>query len=158
MKRLFLLITLFSILTTTSYSQWWVSGGNLLWPYGDVTINKNLNVDGTVNGAKYYIFLFTHAGDTNDPTITDLFNNIGTNSSWVRVSTGLYRTTFSDITFDDNKAFNTRSVALDNTDRQVNYLTYTSSSDLFIQINNFGDFTFYDPTITNLSVLLIYYP
>jgi hypothetical protein len=158
MKKLFLLFILYSFFNTTSQAQWWVSGGNLLWPYGDVSINKNLNVDGTVNGAKYYIFLFTHAGDTNDPTIIDLYNNIGTNSSWVRVSTGLYRTTFSDITFDDNKAFNTRSVALDNTDRQVNYLTYTSSSDLFIQINNFGDFTFYDPTITNLSVLLIYYP
>ena len=158
MKRLFLLITLFSILTTTSYSQWWVSGGNLLWPYGDVTINKNLNVVGSVNGAKSYILLFSHDGGTGDPAVIDLFNNLGSNSAWVRVSTGLYRTTFSDITFDDNKAFNTRSVALDNTDRQVNYLTYTSSSDLFIQINNFGDFTFYDPTITNLSVLLIYYP
>jgi hypothetical protein len=158
MKRIFLLITLFSLLTTTSYSQWWVSGGNLLWPYGDVTINKNLNVIGSVNGAKSYIFLFSHDGGTGDPAVIDLFNNIGSNSAWVRVSTGLYRTTFSDITFDDNKAFNTRSVALDNTDRQVNYLTYTSSSDLFIQINNFGDFTFYDPTITNLSVLLIYYP
>jgi hypothetical protein len=158
MKRLFLLITLYSILSTTAYSQWWVSGGNLLWPYGDVTINKNLNVDGTLNGAKYYTFLFTHAGDTTAPTITALFNTIGTNSSWVRVSTGVYRTTFTDVTFDNTKAFNTRSVGLDNGDTQFHYFTYTSGSDLYIQVNNFGDLTAYDPAIDHLPISLIYYP
>jgi hypothetical protein len=158
MKRLFLLITLISILTTTSYSQWWVSGGNLLWPYGDVTINKNLNVVGSVNGAKSYILLFSHDGSTDDPTVIDLFNNIGSNSAWVRVSTGLYRTIFTDVTFDNTKAFNTRSVGLDNGDTQFHYFTYTSGSDLYIQVNNFGDLTAYDPVIDLLPISLIYYP
>jgi hypothetical protein len=158
MKRLFLLITLISILTTTSYSQWWVSGGNLLWPYGDVTINKNLNVAGSVNGAKYYIFLFSQPGDTTDPSISNLFNNIGTNSTWVRVSTGVYRTTFTNVTFDNTKAYNSRSVALDNGDTQFHYFTYTSGTDLYIQVNNFGDLTVYDPAIDHLPISIIYYP
>jgi hypothetical protein len=158
MKKLFFLITLYSILTTTSHAQWWVSGGNLLWPYGNVTINKDLNVDGAINGAKSYVFLFSHDGGTGNPSINVLFNNIGSNSSWIRVSPGLYRTTFTDITFDNTKAFNTHSVGIDNGDTQFHYLTYINASYLYIQINNFADLTAYDPTIARLPISLIYYP
>jgi len=35
-------------LSTNSYSQWWVDGGNLIWPHGDVTINKNLFLKGLI--------------------------------------------------------------------------------------------------------------
>ena len=158
MKKLLLLITLFSLLTTSSNAQWWVSGGNLLWPYGDVSINKDLNVDGAINGAKSYVFLFTHDGSTGNPTITDFSNNIGSHDSWIRYSTGVYRTTFTDVTFDNAKVYNTRSVAVDDGDTQIHYITYTSGSYLYIQINNFADLTAYDPTISGLPISLIYYP
>ena len=40
----FLLIIVFSSL---SHAQWWVDGGNLIWPYGNVSITKgNLSVTG----------------------------------------------------------------------------------------------------------------
>ena len=35
-KTFFLLIII--TLSSNSYSQWWQSGGNLIWPYGDVEI------------------------------------------------------------------------------------------------------------------------
>jgi len=158
MKKLLFMIILISAIAPNAYSQWWVSGGNLLWPFGNVTITNDLNVNGAVNGAKYYLFLFSHDGSTGNPSVTDLFNNIGSKSSWTRVSPGLYSTTFSDVTFDDNKAFNSRSVALDNGDIQINYTTYTSGSSLFIQVYNFSTITEYDPTISRLPVSLIYYP
>jgi hypothetical protein len=158
MKRIFFLITLYSLLNTTANAQWWVSGGNLLWPYGNVTINKDLNVEGAINGAKYYVFLFTHDGGTGSPSVTELFNNIGSHDSWIRVSAGLYRSTFTDITFDNTKAFDTRSVGLDNGDTQFHFITYTSGSDLLISIKDFSTFLSYDPDISKLPISLIYYP
>jgi hypothetical protein len=49
MKKLFLLIIL--LYTIPAYSQWWVKGGNLIWPKGDVEITKgNLTLkDGYLN-------------------------------------------------------------------------------------------------------------
>jgi len=45
MKKLFFLITLYSLLGTSASAQWWVSGGNLIWPHGNVSITKgNLSV------------------------------------------------------------------------------------------------------------------
>jgi hypothetical protein len=157
MKKLFFIILLTSILSPLSFSQWWVSGGNLLWTYGDVSINKNLNVEGAVNGSKQYIFLFSYSSGFSTLNVIDLFNNIGTNSSWERVSTGLFRTTFNDVTFDENRTLNTHSVAIDLNDRQMHYFTYVSGEYLYLQINKF-DLTFYDPDITNLPITLIYYP
>ncbi len=34
------------VLTNTSQAQWWVDGGNLIWPYGNVKIAKDLTVGG----------------------------------------------------------------------------------------------------------------
>jgi hypothetical protein len=158
MKRIIFLLTFFSILSTSSYAQWWVDGGNLLWPYGDVSIMKNLNVNGTVNGAKSYLFLFTHDGGTGNPTVVDLFNNIGSHASWVRTGVGVFRTTFTGLTFDNNKVFNTRSVTIDNGDTKIHYVTYTSGSYLYLQITDFETISEYEPMLTRLPVSLIYYP
>lgn len=35
-------------LTNPSHAQWWVDGGNLIWPYGNVKIAKDLTVSGEV--------------------------------------------------------------------------------------------------------------
>jgi hypothetical protein len=158
MKLLKIVFLLSFLVSPLSYSQWWVSGGNLLWPYGDVTIKSNLNVDGTVNGAKYYNFLFTHSGDTTNPSVTDLFNNIGEHSTWERISAGKYRTTFSDVSFNNTRVLNTVSVVFDNGDTQVHYLTYTSGSYLYIQVNKLSDITAYDLSITRLPISITYYP
>jgi hypothetical protein len=62
--KLIKLIPLFFLLTSNSFSQWWVDGGNLLWPYGDVNVKENLNIDGdlkvegVINSNQYqYIIL-----------------------------------------------------------------------------------------------------
>src|SRR5574338_1083843 len=48
MSKLKIFLTLFILNSTfyigTASAQWWVQGGNLLWPYGNVTVQKNLNV------------------------------------------------------------------------------------------------------------------
>ncbi|MBE0572989.1 MAG: hypothetical protein IH618_15710 [Ignavibacteriaceae bacterium] len=47
MKTLFLFLILnCSFLIGTANAQWWVRGGNLLWPYGNVDIAKDLTVSG----------------------------------------------------------------------------------------------------------------
>ena len=50
MQKLLLLITLYSLLNTSANAQWWVSGGNLIWPHGNVSITKgSLGVDSVVS-------------------------------------------------------------------------------------------------------------
>ena len=47
MKKFFSLIFVFCYLfIDTASAQWWVRGGNLLWPHGNVDIQKDLNVGG----------------------------------------------------------------------------------------------------------------
>ena len=49
MKKIFLLLTIYFLLTTSSFSQWWTYGGNTLWPYGNVLVTKGaLQVDSVV--------------------------------------------------------------------------------------------------------------
>ena len=49
MKKFIFLLTIYCLLSTTGYSQWWTDGGNLLWPYGNVMITKaSLKVDSVV--------------------------------------------------------------------------------------------------------------
>lgn len=49
MKKIFILSFLVSLFfVSQSNAQWWVDGGNLIWPYGDVTIEKDLNINGKI--------------------------------------------------------------------------------------------------------------
>ena len=64
MKKIFLLSFLVSLLfVSQSYSQWWVQGGNLLWPYGKVSIQNNLNVSDSLifenDGKKISVHLYS---------------------------------------------------------------------------------------------------
>lgn len=46
----FLTLTLtLNLLIGSANAQWWVRGGNLLWPYGNVEIAKDLNVGGVID-------------------------------------------------------------------------------------------------------------
>ena len=51
MKKLFLtfLILNCSFLIGEASAQWWVQGGNLLWPYGTVTVKDSFSVGGNVS-------------------------------------------------------------------------------------------------------------
>lgn len=50
MRKFIFLLTIYFLLTTSSYSQWWSDGGNLLWPYGNVLITKGkLSVDSLIS-------------------------------------------------------------------------------------------------------------
>lgn len=43
MKKILFAFLMFFLFTSLLQAQWWTSGGNLLWPYGDVKINKGLS-------------------------------------------------------------------------------------------------------------------
>ena len=106
-------ILLFSILTLTltlnlfigtASAQWWVRGGNLLWPYGNVEIAKDLTVHGetnldsnvTISGDLTVAGDFTENGIkefsafivwnlNSDPTVTILKNTTGSTFTWDNV-------------------------------------------------------------------------
>ncbi len=44
-----LLIVNCTLLIGTANAQWWVDGGNLIWPYGDVKVLNNFDVGGTIS-------------------------------------------------------------------------------------------------------------
>jgi hypothetical protein len=101
MKKLFLLLIVnCSFLIGTASAQWWVRGGNLLWPYGDVVIQKDLEVEGEVTfdsstvidgklavdtlvegGVKEYIARINWNMNS-DPTVTELKNTTGATFTW----------------------------------------------------------------------------
>jgi hypothetical protein len=102
MKKVFLLSFFVSLLFTSLLNaQWWVRGGNLLWPYGDVVIQKDLEVNGVVtldsnvtiygdlavdgaiteNGVKELLAYIVWNLDS-DPTVTVLKNTTGSTFTW----------------------------------------------------------------------------
>lgn len=53
-SKIFLLSFFVSFLfVSPSQAQWWVKGGNLIWPYGNVTVEKNLSVNGVIKNIRY---------------------------------------------------------------------------------------------------------
>ena len=56
-KKFSLIFVICCLFIGTASAQWWVRGGNLLWPYGDVTVQKNLGVgiNLTVNDSLFFI-------------------------------------------------------------------------------------------------------
>ena len=60
MSKLKIFLTFFILNSTfyinTANAQWWVDGGNLIWPYGDVTIQNDLNLGKslTLNDTIYF--------------------------------------------------------------------------------------------------------
>jgi|GEM_PF-5426988 len=122
-----LLIVHCTLLIGTANAQWWVSGGNLLWPYGTVSVSDsfsvggNANIDGnltvdnsltangdltyggTLNGVKVYTALLSQEL-TSDPGAIVLENNLGS-ITWTRDGTGRYTATFLDFTITSTKLF-----------------------------------------------------
>lgn len=95
MKKLLLLSFLVSLfLVSQSNAQWWVDGGNLIWPYGDVTVSKNLIVNGQIvgnNSSSYKVYsILISQEDTFDPTVNILENTLGVTIAWIRAYAGIY--------------------------------------------------------------------
>ncbi|MBV6421209.1 MAG: hypothetical protein DAHOPDDO_02483 [Ignavibacteriaceae bacterium] len=104
---LFSILTLaltLNLLIGSANAQWWVRGGNLLWPYGNVEIAKDLTVSGvttldsnvsvggdlevsgsvTENGIKE-LTVFIVWNLNSDPTVTVLKNTTGSTFTWDNV-------------------------------------------------------------------------
>ena len=80
MIKYFLLILMLIFLSTKSYSQWWTSGGNLIWPYGKVSITKSpLEVDtvASVNGN----LTLTDQGRNSAVSLSQTHINVNTDST-----------------------------------------------------------------------------
>ena len=102
MKKLFLTLLILNctLLIGEATAQWWVQGGNLLWPYGDVSIAKDLHVSGSIinenynrfesNTATYvYLALLTQSGN-DAPTAIIIENTFPDTITWARTSPGIY--------------------------------------------------------------------
>ena len=68
MKKLYLILFLISfILISSGKAQWWVDGGNLIWPYGDVSITKGDLIIGDqlqhLNTYKVFLFKLDYSTD-----------------------------------------------------------------------------------------------
>lgn len=106
LKLFFLLLIVHcTLLIGTASAQWWVQGGNLLWPYGDVSISKDLYVTGSIinqnynrfesNTATYvYIALLTQSG-SDAPTAIIIENTFPDTIIWHRTSSGIYTATLT---------------------------------------------------------------
>ncbi len=100
-KTLFFVIII--TLTSNSYCQWWVSGGNILWPYGDVSITKgNLSVSGNIHSDsiitsskfQHIILRFSKNGDDQEFSLTVYRNDTNTSVDTVYWSGGTYGTNY----------------------------------------------------------------
>ncbi len=96
-RTLFFLIII--AFTSSSYSQWWTSGGNLIWPYGNVSITKgNLSVSGNIHSDsiitsskfQHIILWFSKNGDDQELNVTVYRNDTGTTIDSVYWSGGTY--------------------------------------------------------------------
>ena len=88
-----LLILNCTLLIDEATAQWWVQGGNLLWPYGNVNIEKDLNVNGTITNDgvrpyKVYSAILTQTG-TGQVVHTVLENTLGITFTGARQGVGL---------------------------------------------------------------------
>jgi hypothetical protein len=165
MTKYFILILMLIFLPTKSYSQWWTSGGNLIWPYGNVSVtNGNLNVSGTISSAvKKYVALLSQSG-SDSPTAAIIENSLG-DVTWSRVEAGFYRASLF-ASFTQDSTF----VLVSSVDRFDFSPPSTFTHNLFtvavksIDANNI-DITVFDssgnlvdPNIINIPIEILVYP
>lgn len=79
MKKFFLTFIIFNctFLIGTASAQWWVQGGNLLWPYGTVTVKDSFSVNGNASFEGSVNF----AGNTNFGSNSIFSGNVSFDSS-----------------------------------------------------------------------------
>src|SRR5574338_147444 len=89
MNSIKLFLTFFILNSTfyigTASAQWWTQGGNLLWPYGEVTIKNNLHVSDSLiferDGKKISLHLMSYEEEGTiiyEPAIEILTSQSGT--------------------------------------------------------------------------------
>lgn len=106
MKKFFILSFLVSLFFVSQCNaQWWVDGGNLIWPYGNVTVAKDLYVTGSIFNSSYnrvesntatyvYIALLTQSG-SDAPTAIIIENTFPDTITWSRPQSGIYNATLT---------------------------------------------------------------
>jgi len=118
----------------------------------DGMVINNLTVTGTINGDvvvayKKYIALISQTG-TADPTVTVLENTIG-DIVWTRLSAGNYEGTLTGAFPDADRTYLMISQA--NSSQGVYYLTWASTSQIFLQWYDFS-FTQLDTVLMNNTI------
>ena len=85
-KIFFSLLLIFSFVPFLN-AQWWVSGGNVIWPYGDVSVTN-----GSIISSKYehIILWFNKNGDDQEFNLTIYRNDTGTSVDTVYWSGGAF--------------------------------------------------------------------
>lgn len=174
MKKLFLLSFFVSLLfIPLTSAQWWVQGGNLLWPYGTVTVkdsfsvggnssfssnvsvDNNLTVSGTINGIKYYRALIRQESD-NDPIALIMENSIG-DIVWSRLSAGRYVATFNNFSLPEaSKLFIIAPTYSNTNNTMYPILTNITTMDITFRQDN-GDLDTWGSAVIDYSSIR-YYP
>ena len=91
MKNIFLFSFFFSLfLVSQSSAQWWVQGGNLLWPYGDVDVKGKL----TSSDYQHIILRFEKNGDDSEFFLYVYRNDTQTTIDTVYWTGGAYGTDY----------------------------------------------------------------
>lgn len=74
------------LFASQSTAQWWVDGGNLIWPYGDVTINEKLNLSDSLifenegKAVNFHLYSFDEEGTiVYEPQLEILTTQSGSN-------------------------------------------------------------------------------
>lgn len=156
--KIYFLLIIFNLtfLIGTASAQWWVQGGNLLWPYGDVSVSNTFNADsiaankasfnnitvlGTLNVLtdslpnypNYTAYLSQEL--TSDPIAVVLENTLGIEITWTRNSTGRYTGGFSSQIDDPNKLFIiTNTICKSLSDSDVHPITFSiTNTDITIR-------------------------
>ena len=156
MKFIIFFFLIIIAISSNSHAQWWVSGGNLIWPYGNVEIAKDLTVNGETNldsnvsvgGDLAVSGAFTENGVkelnafivwnlNSDPTVTEIKNTTGDTFTWDNVSDSGERIdiTATSSVFSENK---TSNVSIFANSSGANYFIYGSrSSDEVYRLESF---------------------
>lgn len=176
--KIFFLSFLVSLLfVSQSNAQWWVQGGNLLWPYGDVTVKSNLNVDGvvnadslivtkdltiqnnltlagTINGVKEYVVIIRQS-DFDPPNLSSSLTNTLGDITWSRISEGEYRGTLV-AAFPNRKVFFTFN--LDASVSHSSYITFSRGDDNYITVSTKTSSDIMSDGIFNGYLIIRVYP
>jgi len=113
MKKLYILSLFFTMLfSSTSFSQWWQKGGDLIWPYGDVSItNGDLSLTGYFTFKDIYgNTYFSSSGSLGGPFLFSFGDQLGSGNSTyfklddtnVSIILNAYLLQFGDIAFNNS--------------------------------------------------------
>jgi len=164
MKKIFILSFIVSLFfVSQSYSQWWVDGGNLIWPYGDVTISNDLAVNGTItnDGVRpYKVYTANIIIDEETPSISAIVieNTLGKTITWSNHAAGRWWGVLSSA-YNSNESVvclpSTNTLIFSTTDGIIGFSKI--SNDTF-ELTEHYQGSFANVTVVNYTVEIRVYP